>query len=294
GRRIDLSAERAVVIGNGNVALDIARILLTDPDRLAETDIADHALDALRSSSVREVVILGRRGPSDAAFTVGEVASLTDLPTDIVVGEAQEDEPRADSPAVALLRALSAGRAHGHDRRLVFRFDTTPRAVLGEQSVAGVEVAHAGAVETIEAGLVVGAVGFRGTKLAGLPFDESSGTVPHRNGRVVDPESGDVVDGRYVAGWIKRGSRGGIGANRRCAEETSQSVIDDLASRTNRCVENDVVVVAERNGARVVDTAGWRRIDSAERAAGIAHGRPRTKLTDVRALLSVGAGGLEP
>ncbi|MEJ9080414.1 MULTISPECIES: FAD-dependent oxidoreductase [Gordonia] len=289
GLAVDLSADRAVVIGNGNVALDVARVLLADPDALATTDIADHALDALRSSAVREVVILGRRGPANAAFTVGEVAALVDLPADIVVGDPVGDESDADNSAVALLRTLVDTRTRSHDRRLVFRFDTTPRAVLGDRSVTGLEVDHDGSADVIETGLIIGAVGFRGAQLDGLPFDSGAGTVPHRDGRVVDAESGEIVAGQYVAGWIKRGARGGIGANRRCAEETARSVIDDLATRTDRRVGNDVVALAERNGACVIDADGWRRIDAAERTAGSAEGRPRIKIADVSDLLAVGA-----
>ncbi|NMO04677.1 FAD-dependent oxidoreductase [Gordonia sp. TBRC 11910] len=285
--RFDLSGERAVIVGNGNVALDIARVLLTDPDDLALTDIADDALKALRESAIREVVVLGRRAASDAAYTVGELAALAGLrDVDVIV-----DEPLPRSAGDALvqskidvLRTLSA-RTRGGGRRLVFRFGTTPTAILGVDHVTGLDVADG---TPIASSLLIRAIGYAGQPIGGVPFDTTTGTVPHRDGRIVDPTSGEWLRGRYVAGWIKRGSRGGIGANRRCAEETARSLLDDAAAGLLTAASTlDVAELARGRGATVVDAQGWRRIDAAERSAGVAAGRVRVKMTDFDELLTV-------
>ncbi|TNC29109.1 FAD-dependent oxidoreductase [Amycolatopsis alkalitolerans] len=205
---IDLSAERVVVVGNGNVALDVARILTADPAGLRGTSIAPEALARLESSKVREVVVLGRRGQEHAACTQPELLALTRRPdADLLV------DPPFD---------WSAPPAEG--RRIVLRFHSTPVEILGDNQVRGVRLADG--VE-IAAGQVVRAIGYRGTPLPGLPFDETTGTIPHTGGR--------VRPGTYVTGWIKRGPSGGIGANRTCARETVSGLLDDaIAGRLTR------------------------------------------------------------
>jgi ferredoxin--NADP+ reductase len=189
---VDLSAERVVVVGTGNVALDVARILTASPDTLADTAIAPHALSALRSSKVREVVVLGRRGPEHAACTEPELLALTHRTDADVVMHATDRDWSIPPP---------------HDRRrIVFRFHSASREILGDTQVRGIRLSDD--VE-IPAGLVVRAVGHRGTPVSGLPFDESTGTIPNVDGR--------VEAGTYVVGWIKRGATGGIGANKSCA-----------------------------------------------------------------------------
>ena len=278
-----LDAERAVVIGNGNVALDVARILTADPARLATTDISDRALLALRDSRIREVVVLGRRGPADAAFTLPELIGLAELDdVDVVV----EGEVEVCSPKTALLAELAARRPTAGRRRIVLHFQAAPVRVVGHDEVDAVEVARTRVVdgraeltdetETIEAGLVLRAVGYRARPVAGLPFDEARGVVPNDGGR--------VEPGLYVGGWIKRGPTGFLGTNKSCSKETVERLLDDLdagllAPPTTRVERFD----------HEVDHAGWLAIDRAERALGDATGRPRVKLTDRRALSEAAA-----
>lgn len=225
---VDLSAERVVVIGTGNVALDVARILTADPDSLHDTSISREALACLRSSKVREVVLLGRRGPDDAAYTRPELLGLSGV--DLVLDAHSEDVLAAvdTSPGkAAWLRDFrrevidwSASPPDG-PRRIVFRFGSAPAEILGDAQVSGLRDAR-GAV--IKADRVVRAVGFRGKPVPGLPFDDEAGIVPNSAGRV------DGMPGAYVVGWIKRGSSGGIGANRTCAEETVGALLEDAVA----------------------------------------------------------------
>ena len=231
---VDLSAERVVVVGSGNVALDIARILTADPESLAGTSLAPAALARLRSSKVREVVVLARRGPEDAAYTRSELLALA-ARGDLVV---DAHDPRIaaaiDDGAgkAALLRGIPREEVDWSSpppdggRRVVLRFHSAPLAFTGDTEVRGVRVT--GDVE-ITAGRVVRAAGFRGVPVPGLPFDEATGTVPNTAGR--------VEPGTYVAGWIKRGPSGGIGANKACARETVGALLEDAVAgrlRTRR------------------------------------------------------------
>ncbi|MGJ7906779.1 FAD-dependent oxidoreductase [Actinopolyspora sp. H202] len=235
---VDLSAERVVVVGNGNVALDVARILSTDPERLADTSISPRALDLLRASRVREVVLLGRRGPEHAAFTRPELLELTQREDIELVVDTHDPriEPTIDAAGddekAGLLRDVSrqtvdwsapAGEAAVNGRsRVVFRFHSAPVELVGENAVRGIRVGGAGGEDVeIPAGLVVRAVGYRGVPVPGLPFDEGTATVPNSGGRVTDRP------GTYVVGWIKRGPSGGIGTNRGCAKETVKALLDD-------------------------------------------------------------------
>ncbi|MER5252251.1 MULTISPECIES: FAD-dependent oxidoreductase [unclassified Streptomyces] len=236
---IDLSAERVVVVGNGNVALDVARILLADPDGLARTDIAEHALAALRAGKVREVVLLGRRGPEDAAYTRSELLALKHVPgLDLVVDDhdprtapaIDETDPQADPQGrAALLRGVTRARVDwaqppAPGRRIVLRFHSAPVEMVGDAAVEGVRVVEGTGERTIRADMVLRAIGYRGVPVAGLPFDETTGTVPHEGGRVAGQP------GTYVVGWIKRGPSGGIGANRTCAAETVTTLLADAVA----------------------------------------------------------------
>jgi ferredoxin--NADP+ reductase len=233
---VDLSAERVVVVGNGNVALDVARVLTVDPGTLEGTSISPGALERLRSSGVREIVLLGRRGPDVAAYTRSELLALTALDdVDLVLDSCDERTVRTVDAAApgshaGLLRDVAreavdwsapppAGR-----RRVVLRFHSAPVAVVGDASVRGLAATGPTGDVEIPAGLVVRAVGHRGTPLPGLPFDEETGTVPHTGGRVAGRP------GTYVVGWIKRGPSGGIGANRTCARETVGALVADAVA----------------------------------------------------------------
>jgi ferredoxin--NADP+ reductase len=270
---ISLDTERVVVVGNGNVALDVARILTAEPDRLARTDIADHALAALRASAVREVVVLGRRGPADAAFTLPELvglAGLTDV--DVVVDAGGPIEPTTEKTRV--LASLAERPVTEGRRRIVLRFFATPVAIVGEDRVCGVEVTTGGGSEEIVAGAVVAAIGYRAQPVDGLPFDEDAARVPSDCGR--------VEPGVYVAGWIKRGPRGFIGTNRSCAEETAARVFEDLDA-------GKLSPPTRSRPSGPVELAGWRTIDEHERAAGRATDRVRVKLTDTESMLAAAA-----
>ncbi|MEV7194374.1 FAD-dependent oxidoreductase [Streptomyces sp. NPDC093510] len=296
---IDLSAERVIVVGNGNVALDVARILLADPDTLARTDIADHALRALRDSKVREVVLLARRGPEDAAYTRSELIALKHLPgVELVV---DDHDPRI-APAVdtagakekaAVLRGVTRARPDWErppepGRRIVLRFHCEPVEVLGAEQVGAVRVAAGTGERTIPAGLLLRAIGYRGVPVAGLPFDESAGTVPNEAGRVAGQP------GTYVVGWIKRGPTGGIGANRACAAETVSTLLADAVAGALPApphTPRDFHRLARRRNRQVVDARGLAAIERAEVTRGRGAGRPRVKLATVAELVSTARSG---
>ncbi|MFF3073059.1 FAD-dependent oxidoreductase [Kitasatospora sp. NPDC057936] len=278
------SCGRVVVIGNGNVAVDIARILLTDPDRLATTDIADHALAALRGSRVREVVLLARRGPAEAAWTRSEFLALRQLPGVEVVVDSSASSPAPLLDGLPLVRFDGSAEPEGA-RRLVLRFFSTPTALTGDDGgVTGVAVRRAtGEEEVIRAGLVVRSIGHRGVPIPGLPFDETTETVAHRGGRV------DGLPGTYVVGWAKRGPSGGIGANRACARETVDALLDDATARTlptPAATRKDLDHLIRSRRPDTVGLKELRAVDRAERTRGEAEGRPRVKLATVPALLA--------
>ncbi|MFE3125374.1 FAD-dependent oxidoreductase [Streptomyces hydrogenans] len=289
------TAERAVVVGTGNVALDVARILVSDPDTLAGTDIADHALAALRGSRLREVVLLGRRGPEDAAYTASEILALGHVPgVDLVVDThdpriAEAIDTAAPGDKAALLQGTvreTVDWTRGPDtgrRRIVLRFHSAPAEALGPDTVRAVRAGGPDGPADIPAGLLVRAIGYRGVPLAGLPFDETTGTVPHTAGRV------DGMTGTYVVGWIKRGPSGGIGANRSCAAETVGSLLADAVDgRLPKPTGSARAFgrLARSRSGRLVDARGLAAIDRAERARGAAAGRPRVKLTTVPELVA--------
>jgi ferredoxin--NADP+ reductase len=336
----DLGASRAVVIGAGNVALDVARMLLLSEDELRGTDTADHAIEVLTASGVREVVVCGRRGPVEAAFTTGELRELDDIdglavvvdPVPVPDAAGDADLPKAVRRNVELFRkwagdaaerssTLGAGdaaersstpnAAAGPDaageRRMEFRFLRSPVAILGDGEdgpVTGVELGinrletdedgrvrpvDTGERETLECGLVLRAVGYRGVALPGVPFDEGTGTIPHVEGRIEGRER------EYVVGWIKRGPTGIIGTNRKDANETVRVLLADLASG----VRDDATIASAEEVEEwlsercpdLVDLDGWDAIDAHERAAGQDGGRPRVKVVDRTTIMDLVRGG---
>lgn len=313
----DLSGARAVVIGNGNVALDVARILLTDPDVLARTDIADHALESLRPRGIQEVVIVGRRGPLQAAFTTLELRELADLDgVDVVIDPAELDGITDEDAAavgkvckqnIKVLRGYADREPRPGHRRMVFRFLTSPieikgkrkveRIVLGRNELVSdgsgrVAAKDTGGREELPAQLVVRSVGYRGVPTPGLPFDDQSGTIPNVGGRI------NGSPNEYVVGWIKRGPTGVIGTNKKDAQDTVDTLIKDLgnAKEGAECKsfpEDHADQVADWLAARqpkLVTSAHWQVIDAFERAAGEPHGRPRVKLASLAELLRIGLG----
>ncbi|MFJ2089464.1 FAD-dependent oxidoreductase [Streptomyces sp. NPDC087901] len=296
---VGLSAERVIVAGNGNVALDVARILVTDPAALARTDIAGHALAALRDSAVREVVLLGRRGPDDTACTVSELLALKHLPGVDLVVDAHDprtgsalDEAAAGEKA-AVLRGLPRetvdwSQPPPQGRRIVFRFHSAPVEVLGQDGVEAVRVSAGAGDREIPAGLFLRAIGYRGLPVPGLPFDEATGTVPHEGGRVAG------MPGSYVTGWIKRGPSGGIGANRTCSAETVGTLLADAVAGVLPSPAHPAKAfrrLARSRGRQVVDARGLAAIDRAEQARGREQGRPRIKFGTVPELIAAAKGG---
>jgi ferredoxin--NADP+ reductase len=303
----DLSCHRAVVIGNGNVALDVARMLALSVEELAVTDIADHALEALRDSQIEEIVVLGRRGPAQAAFTNPELRELADLElADVIVdpGDVEPDERSAAMLKVSdgttrrnveTLRQYAAAAPNRRPRRIVLKFLTSPVTIEGTDRVEGVVVERnqlvagedgslrarpAGQTERLEAGLVLRSIGYVGTPLSGVPFDGNKSTVLNQQGRVINPETRSPVTGVYVAGWIKRGPSGVIGTNKKCAQETTQLLLADYADGKLVTPERSTDDLLEllHTRAHVVDYTGWEAIDAHERSLGEPSGRPRVKV----------------
>ena len=308
----DLSGERAVVVGAGNVALDVARMLALTREELAPTDTTDRAIEAISESGIREIVVLARRGPAQAAFTTPELKELGQLAgADVVVDPAELELDTASASSLEgntnatrnleVLREFASREPTGKPRRVVLRFLVSPVAIVGEDAVEAVEIVHNELVaedgrisaraterrETIPAGIVFRSVGYRGVALPGLPFDPARGTLLNNGGRVLD-QGGAPVGSVYCAGWIKRGPTGVIGTNKKDATETVQLLLEDAAAgRLPRIPEpRDLAeVLAERGGDPVL-YAGWEEIDRVEKAAGEPHGRPRVKLHSWEELLA--------
>jgi ferredoxin/flavodoxin---NADP+ reductase len=306
----DLSCKRAVVIGNGNVALDVARMLALSVEELSVTDIADHSIELLRASEVEEIVVLGRRGPAQAAFTNPELRELAELELADVVVDPLDLELDAASIAaldeadgttqrnVETLNAYAALTPAGKPRRVVLRFLSSPVAIEGDGKVEAVVIERnelvttddgsikakpTGVTERIETGLVLRAVGYVGKPLPGVPFDGRRSTVLNRNGRVLNPDTLEPIAGLYAAGWVKRGPSGVIGTNKKCAQETTELLLEDFAAGLLPQPANTPEALLEQiraNGVNVIDYSGWEAIDAHERALGEPHGRPRVKLVN--------------
>jgi ferredoxin--NADP+ reductase len=318
-------AERAVVVGNGNVALDVARMLVLATAELAGTDTADHALDVLAASRVKEVVILGRRGPAQAAFTNPELLELGELAdADVIVDEAELERALAVSDPVAegditsrrnveILREYAARQPAGHDKRIALRFLVSPIAFhagpdgrLGSVELVRNELVtdERGALrarateqrETIAAGLAFRAIGYRGEPLPDVPFDDRSAVIPNEGGRVLDAAGGAAQPGEYVVGWIKRGPSGVIGTNKKDAQETVDAMLADLSSNGSgaahspaRADGEEVARLLRERQPQLVTYEGWEAIDRHERGLGEPAGRPRVKLTRIEEMLRVAA-----
>ncbi|MEU6476978.1 FAD-dependent oxidoreductase [Streptomyces sp. NPDC047017] len=299
-------ADSAVVVGVGNVAVDVTRMLARGATELSPTDLPAAALTALSASRVTEIHMVGRRGPSQARFTTKELRELGALPGTEVVVDPEElalDPACADPAAlpaaqrrnVEVLRAWAEAPPKGAARRIRLRFFLRPVELLGAAGgrVAAVRfertapdgrggVTGTGRYEDVPARLVLRSVGYRGTPLDGLPFDDATGTVPHREGRVL--RDGEVASGEYVAGWIKRGPTGVIGTNRPCAKETVASLLADAPALVREPVPGDVLAALRAEGVEPVLWAGWLAIERAEAELGAALGRSVVKLPDWESL----------
>jgi len=310
-RTFDLSAQRAVVVGNGNVALDVARMLVLDPEELRPTDTADHAIAALAEARVQDVVLLGRRGPAQAAFTNPELLELGELRrADVIVDPADmELDPlseawlasdAADATArrnVEILRRYAERAPEGKSHRVVLRFLRSPIEILGGDRVEGLRLAvnridarsdgsltavPTGVEETIECGLVLRSIGYRGVPIPGVPFDDRAGLIRNREGRVLDEEGAQLL-GEYAVGWIKRGPSGVIGTNKKCANETVARIVEDLEAGAvheppTPAEAEEIVAWIREKVPTAVTWEGWRRIDEHETTTGQPLGRPRVKL----------------
>ncbi|MFI0815924.1 FAD-dependent oxidoreductase [Streptomyces sp. NPDC021098] len=310
GDAFALGARSAVVVGVGNVALDVARILARGAEELRPTDVPHLALGALADSRVADVHVVGRRGPSQAKFTTKELRELGSLtgadvlvaPEELALDPAYGDPsglPAANRRNVEVLRDWARRAPMGRPRRIHLRFFLRPAALLGEGAVRAVRfertapdgrggVAGTGVFEDIEAQLVLRSVGYRGVPLPGLPFDEGRGTVPNAAGRVL--RDGVPAPGEYVAGWIKRGPTGVIGTNRPCAKETVASLLADADVLAARPVAEDPLAALRAAGVEPVEWTGWLRIEAAEATLGEALGRTRVKIPDWTELLGAARG----
>lgn len=316
----DLSVERAAVVGVGNVAVDVARILCRTPEELATTDVADYALEALRASRIREVYLLGRRGPVQAAFTTPEAKELGELEgsdvrtlaAELALDPLSRAELEAADGAAArrkleILEGFSHRSPSGKSRLLTLRFLVSPTELLpdahgGVRAIrlvrnrltagtgGGTRAEPTGEFEELPVGLVFRSVGYRGVALPGVPFDEKAGTIPNERGRVMDRAAGRPVTGVYVAGWIKRGPSGVIGTNKPDAAETADTMLADLAAGAVLAPAEPSAEAADalvrRARPAVISFADWQTLDRLEVERGKALGRPRLKFTHVDEMLA--------
>ena len=319
-RRFNLDAHAAAIIGLGNVAIDVARILCKSAAELRSTDIADYALDALSRSQVKTVYILGRRGPAQAAFTpaeIREIGTLADADVQIREDEAQLDSvsrkalnlsgDRNASKNAEIIQEYAHWHAAGRDKQLIIRFMVSPVEILtdAEGRVSGIRIVKNesflgadGSVrsratdqkEELPVQLVFRSVGYRGVKLPDVPYDEASGVIPNRQGRVLDGK-GEPIAGMYSVGWIKRGPSGVIGSNKTDAKETVACMIEDATA--GRCFapmepQRDAIrsLMSSRQPG-IVTFDQWRELDDIEVSRGVATDRPRVKFTDVDEMLRV-------
>jgi ferredoxin--NADP+ reductase len=303
----DLSCKCAVVVGNGNVAVDVARMLALAEEEIIPTDTTDAAIAAILGSGIEEIVMLGRRGPAQASFTTPELKELGELEdADIVVDPAElELEPASEQAAAAtsvarnleVLREYAARTPSGKRRQLRLRFRVSPVALHGDGKVEAIEIARnrlvaddAGNVravptderEILPCGIVFRSVGYQGIPVPGVPFDAQRATIRNSGGRVLD-ETGEPVSGVYCAGWIKRGPTGIIGTNKKDATETVDHLLEDVRvsevrSRKAAVSADAVLELLVERGADVVSYGGWEAIDAVERGRGEGLGRPRVKI----------------
>lgn len=314
----DLSQTRRVaIVGNGNVAMDVARVLLAPPDALATTDIAEHAMPVLRASAVREVVLLGRRGPAQAAFSPTELEEIAHLPgLDVVVRpeEAEldplsaawlaKDGSRSQERNVRNLQEHAGKGLGSNPRKLRCRFLVAPVELRGtDDQLRSVRLQHMRLVagddgtprplprdsfEDLDVDLVFKAIGYRGVPVPGVPFEAKKGIVPNVDGRVVEQPGSTVRTGHYCAGWCKRGPTGLIGTNSLCAKATVESMRTDHADgRQLSPTHGDITQLLQQRGIDAVTWADWQRLDTYERRQGEAAGKVRQKVTDAAEMLRV-------
>ena len=313
-RTFDLSHEVAVIIGQGNVAADVSRILAKTVDELKHTDIAQHALDALAESKIREIYVVGRRGPAQAKFTPKELREFSELQdcdpvvdtADLELNPASQQELEdksnvANAKVYQLFRDFAGRPASGKTRQCYFRFLLSPVELIGKDKLEKIvfekntlngdpfnqSARGTGEKEELEAGILFRSIGYRGVPIQGIPFDEKRGVFPNENGRITD--NGTVVPQLYVAGWIKRGPTGIIGTNRADSVATVNSLLEDvdsLPAGQKPGAESLLPLLEERN-IRFISYPDWKKIDSKEIDRGKPAGKPREKFTDINEMLAV-------
>ena len=314
----DLGVESVAVIGNGNVAMDVTRILAKPIEELGKTDIASYALDELRNSRVREIHLLGRRGPAQAAFTNPEIRELgniegTDLvirPQDLELDPLSEEflasvkEP-THQRNVDIMREFAARGERGQSRKIQARFLVSPVEILGNGKVEAIRIEKnklvkddrgtvrargTGETEEFPVQMVLRSIGYRGTALPDLPFDDWSGIIPNEGGRVRDPDTDAVVPRIYVAGWIKRGPSGVVGTNKPDAIATVKLMLEDAgtigADAAPRAEDESTPALLEEKGVRFITFEDWKRLDALETEAGTKLGKPREKFTTVQEMVA--------
>jgi len=315
---VDLSCDAAVVVGVGNVAMDVARVLAKSVDELEDTDIADHALKALARSKIKDIYVIARRGPAQVKFTNAEIREMGHLTiADAIVLDNELKLDRASSAEIEgdtamqknldYLRAFAEIGATGKPRRVHFRFLLSPVEIIDTDgkivavkmeknalraSVSGdIKASGTGEYEIIPAGLILRSVGYKGMPLPGVPFDARQGIIPNEVGRIVDLETGRIVAGEYVAGWIKRGPTGVIGTNKPDSIESVKSMLEDLqkgklTAAPDPHPDSIPLLLKERN-VRYVSQEDWKKIDTLEVAEGKRRGKPRSKIVKREAMLAV-------
>jgi ferredoxin--NADP+ reductase len=322
--RFDLNGGRAVVVGNGNVAVDVARMLVLEPDEVAVTDTADHAIDALARATVEEVVMLGRRGPAQAAFTNPELRELGELSrADVVIDPADleldpasaawlesDDATPTNRRNVEILRGFAEAGVNGRSHRVVLRFLTSPVEIIGSDRVEAIRVVKnrieadasgrlravaTGEEEVIPCDIVLRSIGYRGMPLGDIPFDERRGLIRNRGGRVCD-EDDEAHVGEYVSGWIKRGPSGVIGTNKKDSADTVARIVEDaeagkLNTPAGSSGPDEIAAWVAERAPEAVTWEGWQAIDHHETRAGEPHGRPRVKLVRLADLVAASKAG---
>jgi len=305
--RIDLSVSRVAVVGNGNVAVDVARILMRSRAELERTDIAAHALDSLRNSQVREVFVLGRRGPEQAAFSPSELKELGSMEAADPVVDAGELAGCADADGnMKILRSFASRQPRGDAKKLHLRFLVSPTEVLGnaEGKVAGlaleknrlearpdgtVAARGTGQIEVLDVDMVVPAIGFAAERIAGVPFDEKARIIANQDGRVVDPALRRVIPDEYVVGWARSGPQGLIGEHKRASAQVVEHMIADGAGLEARVLprRDAIDALLRERGVQLVSFDDWKRLDDVEVVRGERRGAPRDKIVDVEAMLAL-------
>ena len=314
--QFDLTSKRVAIIGMGNVAIDCARILCQDPENLAKTDIAQHALEALRQSQVEEVFLIGRRGPVQAAFTPAEVRELLHLPkvdavmraSDLELDEHSKEElskaSRNTKLNMEILQQIHDQGDRGNPRKLHLCFLISPTKIEGSERVEGLELVHNEIVKEggvlkakatdevmhLNVDMVFRSIGYRGEAIPGLPFDDRRGTIPNDQGQLLDGVDGKLLNQEYTAGWIKRGPSGVIGTNKQDAMETVSRLKQNWQTNQTsqpKLVRDDLLDLLKQKKIQFVSFEDWKKLDKFELEQGHLYGKSRQKICEVEEMLDL-------